>query len=208
MSFTVDSNYNVWTSIEGSPASLDMFNAGDYGKVKPTTVISGSYTQLSYPESVAVDSEGKIYAGNSYYNTGCGNRADNITVYAAGASGNVAPIAKFGAFYGDRIAVDTDGAVYVADSCGDIYVFTPTGSDYVQTQLITGYLTQLSSFCGNLAVDANKNIYVACNGDNTLLMFSAGSNGNVPPTLNISGSSTGLSGPQGVAVDAAATSMR
>lgn len=206
----VDSNHSVWTSVPGprngsDPARLDMFRPGKYGNVTPTNVISGNYTELSYPESVAVDPSGKSYAGNNYYGAGCNNRIENVTVYAAGASGNVAPIAKFGAFYGVRIAVDADGGVYVADACGDIYVFTPSSSGYVQSQLITGYNTQLQYECYSnaIAVDSSKNIYVACDPDSTILMFSAGSNGDVAPTLDIAGSSTGLSGPVGIAVDSA-----
>lgn len=74
-------------------------------------------------------------------------------------------------------------------------------------QTISGYYTGLSRPYG-IAVDpVNGDIYVAngFGGSTTagsITVYAPGSNGNVPPLAEISGSSTGLKEPAGLALDA------
>jgi hypothetical protein len=65
-----------------------VYAAGAHGNVAPVQTISGSNTELNDPISVAV-AEGNIYILNAAF---ASIQNASITVYAAGASGNVAPI--------------------------------------------------------------------------------------------------------------------
>lgn len=71
-----------------SPASVTVYAPGADGDVAPTRNISGSKTQLADPFGIALDTSGNIYVASygTYSNYG------SVTVYAAGANGNVAPI--------------------------------------------------------------------------------------------------------------------
>jgi hypothetical protein len=70
------------------PAIL-IFPAGSNGSVTPTA-IDGSSTGLVAPTDVKVDSTGKIYVSDTTT-----NGKGMVHVYAAGASGNVAPVSSF-----------------------------------------------------------------------------------------------------------------
>ena len=68
-------------------AGVTVYAEGATGDATPIQDISGSNTGLDFPNDVAVDASGNIYVangGNAYSNS--------VTVYAAGATGNVAPI--------------------------------------------------------------------------------------------------------------------
>jgi hypothetical protein len=194
--FAVDQSHNVYVA---NKASIEIFAAGKYGKVKPIRVISGSLTGLS-TDSIAVDSNGKIYSENVYYGNDCTQYTpSNVTVYAAGSHGNVPPIAEFGTYDGTRLAVDTSGNVYTLGGCSQgVNVYAPNGSSYVLVRNISGSNTGLSGAPPAITVDSNKNIWVTTGSD--LLMFAAGSSGNVSPSIDITGPNTGLSA-TGVAVD-------
>ena len=92
----LDANGNMYVSDQASticgatkcPAIL-IFPAGSNGAVVPSS-ISGSNTKLLAPTDVKVDSTGQIYVADS---TSAG--AGVIYVFAAGATGNVAPAATF-----------------------------------------------------------------------------------------------------------------
>lgn len=157
---------------------------------------------------LAVGADHKIYV----WVCGQGECNPTVEVFAAGATGNVKPIATIagsdtGLQNGDGyIAVDNDGNIYVtataAYSQGVVTVYPP-GSDgnVAPTQTITGSNTGLSTVRG-IAVDSAHNIYVANNG--ALTVFAAGSNGNVAPIQDITGSNTGLNfNSFGMAVDSA-----
>lgn len=58
------------------------------GDVAPTSVIHGPLTGLSAPSGIAEDSSGRIYVLNG----GAFPGAPGVTIYAAGASGNVSPV--------------------------------------------------------------------------------------------------------------------
>jgi len=69
------------------------------------------------------------------------------------------------------------------------------------TNDVTGFI-----YPAGIAVDSTANIYVTNPGSLTgaadsINVYSAGSNGNVAPRTTITGSSTGLSMPQGIAID-------
>jgi hypothetical protein len=99
----------------------------------------------------------------------------SVTAYAAGSHGNVAPIAVIG-----------DRSDSLSASEGD----STTGHSWIR-------------WARGIAVDQRGKIYVAngADGGNRIVIFSAGSRGNVAPIATIAGTDTGLDDPFGVAVD-------
>ncbi len=66
--------------------SVEVFAPGANGNVAPVQTIAGANTLLDSPTGVARDAAGRIYVANSHYP----NVAGRVTVYAAGANGDVA----------------------------------------------------------------------------------------------------------------------
>ena len=164
-------------------------------------------TGLSEPQFVATDASGNIYATNKCTNT--------ITIYAAGSNGNTAPIAIIGGpntTLNDPqgIALDSSGNIYVADlGAISVLVFPALGANTgllneSPTATISGSSTGLK-FPQGIALDSSGNIYVANLGPSSLLVYLplGSSTGllNESPIATISGSSTGLKFPEGIAVD-------
>jgi len=137
--------------------SILVFYENAYGNTSPLDVISGSQTELSQVNGIAVDASGEIYVVDTDKNA--------ILGFGAGSSGNVSP-----------------------------------------NVVIAGSNTDLAWPVG-LAIDQAGNLYVANCGSGCksglpaagLLEFAAGSDGNVSPLRNISGSKTQLTRSNGVA---------
>jgi Beta-propeller repeat len=166
-------------------------------------------TGLSGPVGVARDLSGNIYVAN--------DNTSSVTIYAAGGSGNSAPTATIaGANTGliniTGIAVDSQGNIYVANpgsltgGSDSITVFAAGSNGNISPiAVITGTATGLA-YPTALTLDSNRNIYVAnagsqIGGVDTITVYPAGSNGNVQPSLTISGANTELLVPWGIAVD-------
>jgi hypothetical protein len=194
----VDSEGNIYVSSLGcegcsGPAVL-VFAAGANGNKKPIRIISGANTQLAYPTNISLDASGNLYVANAVYfpSTGLGN---SITVYAAGARGNVAPIQSISGYNTllespEGVALDAERNIYVANNCDDsacgsvtIYAAGSTGN-VAPTGGISGSKTLLgNSLEGGpigIALDAEDNIYVGDAYDG-VVVFAAGANGNVAP---------------------------
>lgn len=70
---------------------VDKFNAGARGKISPAGILAGALTQLVQSQSIAFDNTDRPFVGNC---GPCGGGSvEDVTVYAAGATGNVAPVA-------------------------------------------------------------------------------------------------------------------
>ena len=84
-----DAGLNIYVTNAGA-FSVTVYAKGAHGNVAPIRTISGSNTGINLPEEIALDASGKIYVANC----GCGSTSapSSVTVYAAGANGNVAPI--------------------------------------------------------------------------------------------------------------------
>jgi hypothetical protein len=136
-----------------------------------------------------------------------------VTEYVAGSTGDVAPVATIngsetglstGPF---GIALDAKGNMYVANFYGGNFVVFAAGSNgnVAPISTVSGDKTRLG-FPSGVALDAKSNIYIANeaespNRPDSVLVYAAGSNGNVAPIATISGSKTGLAGPLAVALD-------
>ena len=163
-------------------------------------MISGSATQLSYPEGVAFDPWGDLLVANSLANT--------ITEYPPGASGNATP---FAAIAGPATGLD-DPRFIAEDSAGNLYVINALSNsitkyaygatgDAAPIATISGSNTGIDSPIGIL-VDPTGRIYVSNAGDNSITAFAPGSNGNVSPVWLMQGDQTQLDGPKGLALNA------
>ena len=87
----VDSHSNIYVSNEGTSAGYEVlvFGAGANGNVAPIRNITGSKTGLVSPYALALDGSSNLYVTNV---ATVSNMGPTITVYAAGANGNVSPI--------------------------------------------------------------------------------------------------------------------
>ncbi|HVN69624.1 MAG TPA: hypothetical protein VMU38_08265 [Candidatus Binatia bacterium] len=168
---------------------------------KRLTLISGKKTRLSGPLGATTDAEGNVYVSGS-------GTALGVYEYAAGASGNAAPIAFDKGLTADGLA--GDGAhVYIADQyTGEIseYAADPLGSTPIAT--LSGKKTTLCAAIG-IAVDSKGDLFVTQQGfgtncTNDVLEFAPLAPGaqNVAPIRTIAGSKTLVNEPEGIAVDA------
>ena len=183
----------------------------------PIATVAGSKTLLDNPTGIALDSQGKMYVANDLHVPVKQDKSfdrGRLTVYPAGSSGNIAPIAtisgaKTGLALPLGITLDSDDNIYVANQYtansssdlkyyGSITIY-PAGSkgDARPIAIIAGDNTRLFVPQG-IALDSRRNLYVTDNGVN---VYPAGSNGNVAPAATITGADTGMVGPIGIALD-------
>jgi hypothetical protein len=186
------------------------FPAGTFGNLVPAAGVGGSATGLLSPSAIAVDASGNIYVAN--FASGPGGTG-SITVYSPSSNGNVSPSATIVGtgtqLAGPQgIALDSHLNIYVANLANTVteYAAGSTGNA-TPTAVIAGTATQLAAPAG-IAVDASGRIYVAnlIGGASTfgsITVYAADSKGNATPVAAIAGSDTGLSAPQGIAVDGA-----
>jgi sugar lactone lactonase YvrE len=83
---TLDSSGKIYVA-NGNGNSITVFAAGANGNVAPVTTIAGASTLLAEPDGLVVGSNGSLFVTNF----SVPGVAGLITVYASGASGNVAP---------------------------------------------------------------------------------------------------------------------
>lgn len=193
------------TNLDFPPASsppVTVYPLGSSGNIAPLSSGSTpSATGLYHPSGIARDSSGKLYTTNA-------SSYDSVTVYAGSATGDARPIATIkGASTRlsdpTGIALDSKGNIYVANRpFGSITVYAAgSNGDVMSSATITGDATGLANPSA-ITLDSSGNIYVANYGDqpgaDSILVFPAGSDGNVKPSATISGSRTGLAVPFGI----------
>ncbi len=186
------------------------------GTVTPTTLIEGATASLGFNYFAAVDAQGQAWTTNCMSI----NVPGPVSAFAAGATGDVAPaIALEGSnttFSGCQtgIAIDAAGNTIVGDLSnlpgypgGHIAIFAAGANGNVApARVIAGTSANFHSPTG-IAVDGLGNIYVADSGlgysySGDVAVFASGASGDVAPSAVIAGSATGLSTPEGVALDA------
>ena len=183
--------------------SVTVYATGFAGSnLHPIQTISGSHTELDEPISIAVDDNRNIYVANT-----AGAR---VTVYAAGATGNVSPIAVLsGANIAvpDAVSVDAAGNIYVLNY-DSIKEYAPGASgNATPIRSIEGSKTKLTSD-GGFAMDQNGNFYVAhffaaadTSRATSITVYGAHAHGNVRPKRTIVGPKTNLGEVGPLAVD-------
>lgn len=179
--------------------SVTVYAPGASGDASPVASISGSQTLLSGPAGLVVDQAGRLYVAN----TCCGPAisGNRVTVYAPGATGNVAPVAVIagpntGLQRPHGLALSSTGFLYVASSNGAaIQIFAPgADGDVAPVGTIAGAATGLATPLG-MTFASDGSLYVVNWGANNILVFPAGSTGNALPSLILGGPATLLTDP-------------
>jgi len=202
--------------------SIATYRAGSHGNAEPSAVIVGPDTQLATPSAIAVDHSGNIYVANqgplkcTYYElldvfryvTCAPTGPASVTVYAPGSSGDVMPIATIS---GAKTELRLPNGITV-DSYGNIYVLNFGFRGQVQTQVFGGMPVARGTVVQNGRTAITEGIPVggttveigqyeqAQAGIDAILIFGAGSDGDVAPAGGIGGPYTGLYGPVGIAI--------
>lgn len=183
--------------------SVTVYPSGASGNVQALREISGANTELNQPYDLAVDGSGNVYVANQAGGTVPGS----VTVYAAGATGNVTPEQTI---IGSNTMLNTPQGVAIDPLNGDIYVTNADDAITVYAAgsngnvwpigVIQGSQTGLDG-PGRLALDPSGNIYVANASTKSITVYAAGSTGNIKPMRTIKGNLTKLSDPVAVALD-------
>jgi 6-phosphogluconolactonase (cycloisomerase 2 family) len=201
----------------GGDRSIRVYAAGATGNATPIATIAGSNTGLNAPTGIAVDSTGQVYVANRPGTS----TPDAVTVYAAGATGNVTPKATItgsatGLSWPFGVVLDAAGRLYVAnESCnsggGGGFCSSGTGSITVYAAGATGNATPVAVIAGGttgllfprgLALGSGGWLYVANYGGHPpdyqlppnpsdILVFAPGVTGNAAPAATIAWSSLG-----------------
>ena len=199
--------------------TVTIYAKGSNADTAPIAIIGGSNTGLQSPAGIALDSSRNIYVADQ--------AAPSVFVYPPLGSStgtlNESPTATISGFatgmlFPQGIALDSLGNIYVADF-GDpehfpvipanVFVYPPLGSstgtlNESPTASISGNYTGLDNPTG-IALDSGKNIYVTDQGNSSLTVYpplgSSTGTLNEAPTATISGNSTGLVTPWGIALD-------
>jgi hypothetical protein len=198
------------------PGGLLSVPANSKGTVTPATLIAGTSADLAYNYFVAIDASDRLWATN------CLNLAGSsgpVVAFQGADSGNVAPAISIGGnntgLSGCQTGIFVDGAgnVYVGDIAntatypgGHIAIFgSGQQGNVAPARSIAGANAGFHSPTG-VALDGSGKVYVADSGlgyhySGDVRVFASGANGNVSPIATIAGANTGLSTPEGVALD-------
>lgn len=127
-----------------------------------------------------------------------------VNVFPGNSNGNVIPVNSFTDAAGpNALAFAPNNKLYAANQSASITVYTvdSTGTATLATTITSPALTAPQF----LAFDATNNIFVTQNsasgGIDSVQVFAAASSGASTPSATIAGAATGLSIPQGIAVD-------
>ena len=202
------------------------------GDEAPRSTIAGSNTGLSQPNGITLDKSGRIYVANEDANGIAGlppsitvyaaNPSATDTLGNPSPTLNETPLAtitgnRTGLAEPTGVALDAAGRIYVSNAVGGagngsitVYAANPSGTlNEAPIATIYGIYIGLNSPAG-VALDASGKIDVANNalagsgGVPSITVYAANPNGTLveAPLATIAGSATGLSGADGLALDA------
>lgn len=168
------------------------------------SALTGPNTKLVQPNGIAFDSSGELYvAVNAYAGGGPDPLAGSscINVYAAGASGNTAPIRSIcgphtGIVSPAGIAIDASDNLYVANAlANNVLTFAPgANGDVSPAAVLSGVDTGLFLPVAVAIDPASKEIFVAsfmgssCGYSGAVTIYRPGASGNAKPIRSLAGS--------------------
>jgi len=203
----IDSSGRIYVTNYGSD-TITVYASNATGDAKPIATLGGPETGISTPTGIALNAKGNIWVSDQIPS---GN--STILEFAAGASGDVAPLVTIGGLTTrlhetSGVALDAAGEIITMNfqspdgsNEGYVEVFAPQAQgDTAPIRSIQGSNTGMIGNAG-IAADRKGDVYVPVAGYNVLLVFAAGANGNVPPSQAIGGGNTQLFIPLGIAVD-------
>ncbi len=205
----------VTNSTDGTgQGSVTIYPLDASGNTEPIATIAGPDTGLDLPQAVSVDKNHNIYVSN--YRSALPTPQASITVYAAGASGDSAPIANIsgsntGLEQNFGIGVDTSGNIFVSENHlieAKLAVF-PAGAtgNVAPIRTIRKRRGEKDNQFLGVALDMANRIYIAsplsceCSGESRILVYDHLANYVEKPLQNITGNHTFLILPNSVAVD-------
>jgi hypothetical protein len=196
---------NIYTANTGT-STLTYYRLHFAGDVAPRNVIgSGETTGVFGPTFLFLDMAGNLWCSNAQ----AGNV--NVSSYDPNAMPSTPPLIRIAGqktklSQPEGLAVDSNGALHVADGIGnDILTFAPGAIGNAKpASFIKGTMTFLNSPNG-LALDPAGDVYVANGGGpfgGSVTEFAPGAAGNIAPLRTIQGLDTKLVNPRGIALDA------
>lgn len=163
--------------------SVTVFALDASGNTAPLRTLAGASTGLALPTGIATDKQGNLYVANRL--------GSKVTVYPSTANGDVAPtrsIAATGMGSPQGLAVGPTDDLYVSTcpNCGSgaggttgVWHFN-SGSSTSDNQ-IAGANTGMT-VPGVIALDSNRNLFVANSFGGNVSVFAPGASGNSLPT--------------------------
>src|SRR5271155_615256 len=204
--------------VDSQPAGILIYPPGSNGNVAPSATIGGVESEIQNPWGIAIDLQGDILVAEA-----ATDKKGRLLIFAAGTQGEAKP--RFALEGNDErliaptaIAVDSGGIIYVANGEGHtmdgagISVFRAAPPNSSAPTLVasikglkTGLMDDPVALISGIAIDSRRNIYVSAPAPrhtpvNRIVVFAAGSDGEVVPRAVIVGPSTKLSGPSGIAI--------
>jgi hypothetical protein len=179
------------------------------GSATPTALIQGPATDLGGQNNIAVDSSGNIYVPSNHYSGAM------ILVFAAGATGNVAPVRTITSpilttFQG--LAFDASGDLYAAENPAPAPGSYPTGASIVEfAPGADGAATPIKTITSpalmegrGLTADSAGNLYLQATTFpglspnsfefDSVLGFGPNASGSVTPGINLTSTAWDFSG--------------
>ena len=179
---TQNTTYDPWDFLHWNPHTTTYKNSAvrEYspeGNLLKTVVSDSNSDQ---PYSLATDSQGNVFVGNSNTN--------NVQEFSS--SGTLIQTITNGVNSPSAVSFDSDGNIYIANSGNNtVEKFSSSGS--LLNTLSTGVSSPVA-----LALDSQGNVYVANSGNSTVQEFS--SSGSLLNTLSM-----GINKPSSVLIDSA-----
>jgi len=176
------------------------------GNTVPLRILEGSATGLSRPEGVALDLvHDELVVANV--------NGNSVTVYARTASGNIPPLRTLqgsatglGAPFGVALDLVHDELVVANWLNNSITAYTRTSNGNIPPlRTVSGAATTLDTPVGvTLDVDHDELVVANFGGSSavySVTVYARTASGNMTPLRRLSGATTGLNQPAGVAVD-------
>lgn len=172
------------------------------GSLPASNALSGAGAARSDASQWSPDTNKTLYVAS--------RDSSQVFGFPLGADGNVKPTVTIGGPKTklgevDALAVDSDGQIYAAnDGANKVLVFPKGAHGNVAPKVLGGSKVPIVNTEG-VAIDLYGQIYVSDYASNAIYVWKKGAVGNVAPIRTISGASTLLGGPCGMAFDSANT---